>query len=131
MAKRVRDTSAREKRVRDRGARERRMEPADLGKALGAQPVGDVESRALPSVSGLYRELSERLRSTGGRPGLEGATRRQKIPLTDADWSELERLSRELDVAPGQVASVLLHQVLSSLDVEKAAALLRKRRASG
>lgn len=126
MTRRVRDTSARGKRLRDTGARERRVEPADLAKALGAEPVGNVEAPPIFSMAGLYRELAERLRSTGGRPALEGATRRQKIPLTDADWNELERLSQRLSATPGQIASVLLHQILATLDIEQAAALLKK-----
>ncbi|MCO5169668.1 MAG: hypothetical protein M9894_25295 [Planctomycetes bacterium] len=103
------------------------MDPADVARALGAEPVGRVDARAIPSMDGLHRELAERLRSTGGRPALEGATRRQKIPLTDADWNELERLSERLDATPGQIASVLLHQVLANLDVEQAATLLKKK----
>lgn len=127
MTKRVRDTSARERRVRDTGSRERRLEPEDLAEALGAEPVGRADASPLFSMAGLHRELAERLRSTGGRPALEGATRRQKIPLTDADWSELERISERLRATPGQVASVLLHQVLVNLDIEEAAALLKKK----
>jgi hypothetical protein len=127
MTRRVRDTSARERRLLDTGARERRVDPLDVATALGAEPLGSVQARPLVAVADLYRELAERLRSTGGRPALEGATRRQKIPLTDADWNELERLSERLSATPGQVASVLLHQVLANLDIEQAAALLKKK----
>lgn len=127
MKKRVRDTSARERRVRDTSSRERRLEPDDVAKALGAEPVGRSGASPVFSMACLHRELAERLRSTGGRPALEGATRRQKIPLTDADWSELERISERLSATPGQVASVLLHQVLANLDIEQAAALLKKK----
>ena len=127
MTRRVRDTSAREKRVRDIGARERRLEPDDLAKALGAEAVGRADASPVFSMAGLHRELAARLRSTGGRPSLEGATRRQKIPVTDADWNELGRLSERLSATPGQIASVLLHQVLANLDVERASALLKKK----
>lgn len=127
MTKRVRDTSARERRVRSTGSRERRLEPEDLAEALGAEPVGRAEASSVLSMAGLHRELADRLRSTGGRPALEGATRRQKIPLTDADWSELERLSKRLNAAPGQIASVLLHQILANVDIEQAAVLLKKK----
>jgi hypothetical protein len=127
MTRRVRDTGAREKRLRDTGPGERRVEPADLAGALGAEPVGSAEARPVFTVVGLHRELTERLRSTGGRPALEGATRRQKIPVTDADWDELERLSERLRATPGQIASVLLHHVLANLDIDKAAALLEKK----
>lgn len=129
MTRRVRDTSARERRARDVGARERHLDPEDLARALGAEPVGRAETSPVFSMAGLHRELAERLRSTGGRPALEGATRRQKIPLTDADWNELERLSGRLSATPGQIASVLLHQVLANLDIEQAAALLKRKKA--
>src|SRR6185436_15363575 len=44
----------------------------------------------------LRRALSRALRSNGGRPALKGAGRRQKIPMTDSDWNELEGLARSL-----------------------------------
>ena len=76
------------------------------------------------------QELLSRLASTGGRPGLEGATRRQKIPLDDRDWKRLQKIAEALNddevrPTPGQVASVLLHRVLETIDVKAAAAQLR------
>lgn len=65
----------------------------------------------------LRRELESRVRSTGGRPALDGATKIQKIPLKPEDWSRLEdlaaRLSREgVSATAGQVASVMVHKQL-------------------
>lgn len=132
MARRVRDTGKKARRIRDTGAKAKRVSKARVAKALGAEPVGDVGGRPIFSLAGLYRELSERLRSTGGRPSLEGTTRRQKIPISDADWEELERLSENLSktgtsASPGQVASVLLHQMLASLDPAQTEELLKKK----
>ncbi|MCH8291826.1 hypothetical protein IH992_12095 [Candidatus Poribacteria bacterium] len=95
-----------------------------VAKALGAENVSetdiDLEGNP-PSLFTLRRELCERLRSTGGRQSLEGATRRQKIPLSDEDWERLQKLaelsqSEGVHPTPGQVASVLLHQALEVLD---------------
>ena len=71
-------------------------------------------------LPGLRRGLNRRLRSSGGRPSLEGASRRQPIPMTQDDWRTLQGLSQRLSaaeqkVSPGQVASQLLHQTLKGL----------------
>jgi len=68
------------------------------------------------------QELLSRLTSTGGRPGLKGTTRRQKIPLDDEDWSRLQKIAEALNddevrPTPGQVASVLLHRLLENIDI--------------
>jgi hypothetical protein len=69
----------------------------------------------------LRQELCERLQSTGGRRSLEGATRRQKIPLSEADWQRLQQLaelSQTNGMRPtaGQVAGTLLHQALEAFE---------------
>lgn len=120
------------KRVRDSGPSAKRVSQAEFARALGAEPVGKTGPRSPISMAGIYRELSERLRSSGGRPALEGADRRQKIPITEADWEALERLSETLSAggttaSPGQVASVLLHQAVNNLDPADAKALFKKR----
>jgi hypothetical protein len=68
----------------------------------------------------LRRESESRVRSTGGRPALEGATKIQKIPLKPEDWSRLEELADQLSrqgvsATAGQVASVLVHSQLEIL----------------
>ncbi|MBL4846500.1 MAG: hypothetical protein JKY65_13315 [Planctomycetes bacterium] len=132
MTKRVRDTGRKAKRIRDTGGRAKRVSSNQVAKALGAERVGKAEDRPVFSLAGLYRELGERLRSTGGRPALEGTTRRQKIPISEADWEELEHLSESLSeqgtrASPGQIASVLLHQMLTNLDPAEAEELLKKK----
>lgn len=125
MAKKIRDTGRTQRRLRDRGATQRRVDPAAVAAALGAVDGGDAlaQGNAL-SVAALCRLLGDRLQSTGGRPGLEGATRRQKIPLTDEQWAKLERLAAALTergttTTAGQVASVLLNQALTQVDEER------------
>jgi hypothetical protein len=72
------------------------------------------------TLHALRRELETRIRSTGGRPALEGATKIQKIPLRPEDWSRLEELAARLSqqgvsATAGQVASVMVHTQLESL----------------
>jgi hypothetical protein len=64
-------------------------------------------------------ELLGRLRSTGGRPGLRGATKRRQVSFVPADWRELERIAETIEeregvkTTPGQVASALIHHALA------------------
>lgn len=74
------------------------------------------------ALAALRRALAERLRSTGGRPSL-GVTRRQKIPLGEADWELLLAIAKLLTASgvhpsPGQVASELLRQRLQEIKDE-------------
>jgi hypothetical protein len=81
---------------------------------LGAEHMGSVNVKGSPiSQFQLRAVLIERLRSSGGRPALEGATRRVKIPVTENQWRALEELAASLTESgfapsPGQVASVLI-----------------------
>jgi hypothetical protein len=83
--------------------------------ALGAEESGASLLEALGPLTlfAVRQELANRLHSSGGRPALAGTTRRAKIPLSDAEWVQLEELAAALATpgfAPsaGQVASVLL-----------------------
>ncbi len=95
--------------------------PKAIAKALGAEIVSRENVHGAPiSLYALRRELERRIRSTGGRPALEGATKIQKIPLKPEDWSRLEALADELSrqgvsATAGQVASVMVHSQLERL----------------
>ena len=111
--------------VRDTSRTLDRVDGADVAEALGAQAMDTPGPKAQGPVAlfGLRQALAARLRSTGGRPSL-GVSRRQKIPLDDADWDLLCKLSEiladdENHPTPGQVASELLHQRLRQV-VEEA-----------
>lgn len=106
------------RKVRVEGPALERIVPSVIADALGAEKTGkSVSVRQGPvALFGLRQALSERLRSTGGRPSL-GVGRRQKIPLDEADWEFLCKLSEMLadegvHPTPGQVASELLRQRL-------------------
>jgi hypothetical protein len=115
MNRRIRTSEPAPKVLRDTAPSARRIEPLDVAAAVGAEASGATLEDALAPVTllALREELLNRLQSNGGRPGLAGATRRVKIPLSDAEWMELEELAVAISspgFAPsaGQVASVLL-----------------------
>jgi len=107
--------------IRHAGTAVRSMTPDVVAKALGAEVVSRENAHGAPiNLHALRRELESRVRSTGGRPALEGATKIQKIPLKPEDWSRLEelaaRLSRQgVSATAGQVASVMVHSQLELL----------------
>ena len=107
------------RRIRDTGRGSRRLDPVVVAEALGANEHGSALGlKGSPATALQIRaELAIRLYSRGGRPALEGANRRVKIPVTDKQWQELEDLATsfsDLGFAPsaGQVASVLISLAL-------------------
>jgi hypothetical protein len=117
----ITDKPARSINIKDKPARS--IDPATVAKALGAEPVkttGEIDGSP-PALFGLRRALYQRLRSTGGRPSLEGAGERQKIPLIEGDWERLQKVadlsqSNGFRPTPAQVASILLHQILNEIE---------------
>src|SRR6266851_2405646 len=101
--------------IRHSGTAARSVGPAAIAKALGADVVSRENVRGAPiALHALRQQLERRVRSTGGRPSLEGASKIQKIPLKPEDWSRLEALAGELSqqgvsATAGQIASVLVH----------------------
>ena len=95
---RIRNTSKKAPRVRHVGQKAARVDPVEVGRALGAERIGLAGWRGGGPLAlfALRQDLAERLRSTGGRRGLAGTTRRQKIPLGELDWSVLEYLASRL-----------------------------------
>ena len=68
--------------------------PEPIAKALGADVASRERVHGAPiALHALRQELESRVRSTGGRPALQGATKIQKIPLKPEDWSRLEELA--------------------------------------
>jgi hypothetical protein len=115
MAKKIVATDSPFRRIRDVGSASPRIDPALVAKSLGAEDTGIRLGREGSPVSSfqIRAELLDRLRSSGGRPALEGATRRVKVPITESQWQDLEDLAAsftDLGFVPsaGQVASVLL-----------------------
>jgi hypothetical protein len=108
--------------IRHAGGTFRSVGPDVIAKALSADEIITRPSaRGAPiSLYALRQELGARVRSTGGRPALEGATKIQKIPLKPEDWSRLEELAARLaqegvSATAGQLASVIVHKQLELL----------------
>jgi hypothetical protein len=122
--------------IRPVGILVRSIDSEVVAKALGADKVVPSE-RVHGGPIGLHalrRELQARVRSTGGRPALDGATKIQKIPLKPEDWSRLEALAVHLSrqgvsATAGQVASVMVHRQLDFLGsvTTRARRVLRRR----
>lgn len=138
MAGKLKITSRSGGTIRHVGAAFRSVGPDLIAKALGAEDVvseGAVHGAPI-GLHALRRELEARVRSTGGRPALEGATKIQKIPLKPEDWSRLEelaaRLSRQgVSATAGQVASVMVHRQLELLGSAPARHARATRRLTG
>ena len=100
MARKIISTNTSRKRVRDVGPTSRRIEPSDVAAALGAEDAGtEIGLKGSPvTVFQLRAVLADRLQSSGGRPSLEGVTRRVKIPVTDRQWREIVDLAASLSL---------------------------------
>jgi hypothetical protein len=67
------------------------------------------------------QELFRRLRSTGGRPTLEGTDMKPKVPMRRSRWNKLERLARRVSSdtfhpTPAQLASVILDAAIEQFE---------------
>lgn len=120
---RIRDTSKTLPLIVDKSKAMPRVDPAQVTAALGAEPTpfARLETAVAPlTIAAIREELYRRLQSTGGRPALEGADRRAKIPLGAEQWELLERIAAEVATegytpSAGQVASVVLSMALRDI----------------
>jgi hypothetical protein len=125
MTKKIRLTDRPLRRIRDTGPCLPRLDPAEVAKALGAEPTGvRVEKPLGPLVLFAVRqELFRRLQSSGDQTELNGATHRPTIPLNDQEWAKLEELAAAISSpsftpSAAQVASVLLTLSLQAVGSE-------------
>lgn len=123
MQKRITNSGKTLPRIRQNGKTLKKIDPQQLAEALGAEAVSNnaVKPQGPVSLFGLRQYLLENLQSSGGRPALENASRRQKIPITDETWSALTALASILradgiSISPGQMASALIRQSLAQLN---------------
>ncbi len=92
----------------------RRITPEEIEKGLGAERVASAPSGGSPmSAYAVRQELFRRLRSTGGRPALDGTDMKPKVPMRRSRWKKLERLARHVasntfHPTPAQLASIIL-----------------------
>jgi uncharacterized protein YbjT (DUF2867 family) len=102
-----------------------RVDAANLADALGAAEVADAPSGGRSPLTWflLRDEMASRLRSTGGRPGIEGAEPR-KVSLPQAEWDLVRELADSISEpgfrpSAGQVAGVLLGQTIRDVVATK------------
>jgi len=92
----------------------RRITPEEVEAGLSAERVVEVPVGGSPfSTYAVRQELFRRLRSTGGRPGINGADIKPKIPMDRRIWKTLEELTKTMEYenfhpTPGQLASIIL-----------------------
>src|SRR5258708_22875831 len=102
--------------VRHTGSRVRRVDPKRVTQALGAvAQQAPTITGSLLTATALRQEVFARLTSSGGRPGLDAATIRPKVPMTPEDWTSLEQLAKAfaakgVKTTPSQVASAIIHK---------------------
>lgn len=123
MTKRVVDKGIGSLRIIDTSKTLESVDSIYVAESLGAELLEAVkDSSGSPfTIKAVKQELLLRLRSSGGRPGLMGATRRQKIPLSEDEWQKLQKLSDELaranvNTTPGQIAGIIIHCALKNLE---------------
>lgn len=103
----------------------RRITDADMAGALGAEFVGTLPPGGnILSAYALRNELFERLRSSGGRPALEGTDIRTKVPMRKSSWEKLEGIAKSVETesfhpTASQVASVLLDLAIARYEAEQ------------
>lgn len=124
--------------IKDKGVSKRLISANKVSEALNAEDTGiSIDTRRGPvSLYSLQQFLVERLRSTGGRPRLEGtSTVRDKIPLFIDDKEKLKQLTEYyketegITVTVGQIASALIHREVSMINFKKLKRKPRNRKA--
>ena len=98
------------------------LTPSKVKKITGAsrhKPINIPFYYAPPFLDELREKLESNLKSTGGRPTLEGANVVRKVRFSKDDWGQLESIAKNwsqggVSISPAQVASFLLTQFLSA-----------------
>jgi hypothetical protein len=100
---------------------------SDFAKSLGASPTGvSIGRKGSPAtLLALKQVLAERLKSSGGRPSLEGSSKvRHKISFIGNDWEQLKKIAVDLNaetslhITQSQIASLIVHKILSKKENE-------------
>jgi hypothetical protein len=121
MMKKSRFLPSATRRVNLTPSRTTKVDPEVVRDALGAEEKFAVPfAGSAAALAVLRSSLALGLRSDGGRPALAGMSRRQKVPMTEADWRSLEEISIRVSAggmgaSPGQIAAQLLHDAIASV----------------
>jgi hypothetical protein len=99
----------------------RRISPEEKETGLGPERVASIPADASPlSAFALHQSLFCRLRSIGGRPGLDGADMNPKSPMRRSSWKKSEQNAGRVETTdfhptPAQLASVILDATIDRL----------------
>jgi hypothetical protein len=136
MARRITQSEGTTRRVNVKTSPVRRVSAVGLGEKLGAEAIGTMPLQGGPPLTfaAIREEVFRRLRSKGGRPGLEGVERK-KIPLAERDWKAIEQVADHISEpgfrpSAGQVASVLLSVTLRDMNSSLEATVKRNLKAA-
>ena len=120
MNAKIHDTGPKQPRIRDSGPKGERVLPVEVATALRADVVAEASGGGTRSISMrmLVPELGRRLRSIGGRPGIDGVKEAMRIPVRSDDVRKLNEITSELErkgvhATPGQVGSMLIHEAVA------------------
>lgn len=94
---------------------------AALGASRTFHVTGGTLSQGPLGLAQLRAEVSERLRSSGGRPTDPDWTVRRVVPFREAGWAELQEFAARLtaqgrSVSPAQLAALLIERGLAQLE---------------
>lgn len=92
----------------------------EVAEIFGAEPCGVRVTGNNPITLAAVRDfLHRKLRSSGGRPAIEGIEqKRNKIPMVKGDWERLSQMAAKLSqqgtikTTPGQLVAAIIHQFL-------------------
>lgn len=109
--------------------------PRDVVAAFDGRPLSmAVGNTQAPDTLLAVRDiLMDRLRSTGGRPGLAGEGSRQRVQVSAQDWQRIADIADHVEVgrhkpSPAQVASVLIHLALERIPAKEVDRLMQAER---
>lgn len=102
------------------------MNKTRISDALGASRTVELPTRPAQGPLGLLQlraELTDRLRSSGGRPTDPDWSVRRVVPFKPDKWRELEVIAERLSrpgrtVSPAQVAAMLIERGLTLVNIE-------------
>lgn len=124
MPKKVTGTGKAARRIEASGKPQRRIGPEEFATALGAELLGDAGTTEFDPtlLAALGGQLVKRLRSSGGRPALVGATETCRVPLSAEDVRALEAMGVQISASSGpktsvgQLVSVIVRAHLQALN---------------
>jgi hypothetical protein len=113
-------------RLRDVSRRPPAIDAQDVVAAFNGRPLSMTvgSTRAPDMLLAVRNALMDRLRSTGGRPGLAGEGARQRVQVSAQDWQRIADIADHVEVgrhkpSPAQVASVLIHLALERIPAKE------------